>query len=429
MWRCRLTLGIVAALAPAGLPGFAQQRGDWYRIGTGVSRSHVEYHETVVPKGKELVLADLKGPGKITYFYITPVSRLALRIFWDDEKEASVQTPLGDSGAGGQDHRLPLAAHGNRASLLHVLSADAVFEAGPFVLTNDSDKDYRTNMAYGIDYELDWQMPARRAACTRCGGGAIRSVVVRNLDHLIAPAQTGGKNRIDTRHTILEAKGRGHYLGIPPGGYEEHQLVGRRRHDLSARRPHPGPHAGNRGRVRFVLGFGEAFSGPIAAICPTARAATACTAGTWPTRCGSSSPLKVEIQDIRDMGPGADDITSVAFWYQEEPHESFSLPPFADAPPPAKRGKRSSPRPIDARRVDLRDGMNWTELSTWFIVLIIAIMGPLVVLSDKCLGVVVLGATLLSIIFGLAVGPFSAVAAQKGRRTPPANWRRSTLTG
>jgi hypothetical protein len=77
-------------------PGIAQERGDLYRIRDGVSRTHVEYHSTTVPKGKEIVLADLKGPGKITYFYVTPVCDLALKVFWDDESEPSIQTPLAD---------------------------------------------------------------------------------------------------------------------------------------------------------------------------------------------------------------------------------------------------------------------------------------------------------------------------------------------
>ena len=79
MPTCHFAVRFLTAFAWGGLlvsPGVAQQRGDWYRIEDGVSRSHVEYHETTILKGKELVLADLKGPGKITYFYITPVSDL-----------------------------------------------------------------------------------------------------------------------------------------------------------------------------------------------------------------------------------------------------------------------------------------------------------------------------------------------------------------
>jgi hypothetical protein len=47
--------------------------------------------------------------------------------------------------------------------------------------------------------------------------------------------------------------------------------------------------------------------------------------------------LKVEIQDIGgDFGPGSDDLTSVAFWYQEEPHRTFALQPFAERTAPSR---------------------------------------------------------------------------------------------
>jgi hypothetical protein len=42
-----------------------------------------------------------------------------------------------------------------------------------------------------------------------------------------------------------------------------------------------------------------------------------------------------KIQDIYEFGPGADDFTSVAFWYQEEPHQSFKLQPFAEHAAPS----------------------------------------------------------------------------------------------
>jgi hypothetical protein len=48
---------------PAGT-GVAQDVQDLYRITGSVSSSHVEYHPIVIPKGNEVVLADLRGPGK-----------------------------------------------------------------------------------------------------------------------------------------------------------------------------------------------------------------------------------------------------------------------------------------------------------------------------------------------------------------------------
>jgi hypothetical protein len=49
----------------------AQSVEDFYRITGSASRNHLAYQELAVPRGKETMLADLKGPGKVTYFYIT----------------------------------------------------------------------------------------------------------------------------------------------------------------------------------------------------------------------------------------------------------------------------------------------------------------------------------------------------------------------
>lgn len=53
-----------------------------------------------LPKGKTVTLAEIKGPGVIRHIWIT-VSEKAyrshvLRIYWDGEKTPSVETPLGD---------------------------------------------------------------------------------------------------------------------------------------------------------------------------------------------------------------------------------------------------------------------------------------------------------------------------------------------
>jgi hypothetical protein len=68
---------IISAAALLGLgnllaeSGAAQDVQGLYRITGSVSGAHVEYHQVVLPKGKEVVLADLKGPGKVAYWYLT----------------------------------------------------------------------------------------------------------------------------------------------------------------------------------------------------------------------------------------------------------------------------------------------------------------------------------------------------------------------
>src|ERR1035438_3598571 len=54
---------------------FGQGVSGLYRITDGVSGSHVEYHAVEIPQGKEISLAQLQGPGKVSYFYITDDSQ------------------------------------------------------------------------------------------------------------------------------------------------------------------------------------------------------------------------------------------------------------------------------------------------------------------------------------------------------------------
>ena len=49
----------------------AQSLSDVYQITGGVSDARVEFHDYSIKPGEEIILADLDGPGKITYFYIT----------------------------------------------------------------------------------------------------------------------------------------------------------------------------------------------------------------------------------------------------------------------------------------------------------------------------------------------------------------------
>ena len=335
---------MIAAFAAAML-GYAsvsraQDRGDWYRITDAVSESHVQYHMTSVPKGKEIVLADLKGPGKITYFYVTPVSDLALKIFWDDEPEASIQTPLADffGAIRGKtiDYQSSALEIQHRCYMCYLPMPFS--KRAKFVLVNDSDQDYKTNMAYGIDYDLD-QKYATEKSRLHCmwrrsnpvQGGA------KPLNHLIQPSQCGGKTNVDTRHTILDVQGRGHYLGNflqvdtkNPGWWGEGITVFHRDGHTMVHTP------GTEDEYGSCWGFGGAFSHACCGYLPDGKGSNRMYRWYLANPVRFQKSLRVEIQDICDFGPGFDDFTSVAFWYQEEPHQSFSLQPFAERTAPSK---------------------------------------------------------------------------------------------
>jgi hypothetical protein len=89
------------------IPGYPQGLGDLYRVTQGVSDAHVEFHDYEIRPGQEKVLADLDGPAKVTYFYITDDSLfhrtdssgfaypgLVLKVYWDGSDMPSIQVPL-----------------------------------------------------------------------------------------------------------------------------------------------------------------------------------------------------------------------------------------------------------------------------------------------------------------------------------------------
>ncbi len=69
--RPATTSSIIFALAVLLCVSASAQVEDIYRINEGTSDSHVEYKSVNLAPGKTMVLGDLMGPGKVTYFYYT----------------------------------------------------------------------------------------------------------------------------------------------------------------------------------------------------------------------------------------------------------------------------------------------------------------------------------------------------------------------
>ncbi|MEQ1933873.1 MAG: DUF2961 domain-containing protein, partial [Fimbriimonadaceae bacterium] len=84
---------------------------------SGGNRDHIQ-----IPAGQTVSLAEIEGSGKITHIWITisskdPLARrnLVLRMYWDGQEHASVESPIGDFfgqgwGTGYNWASLPLAA-------------------------------------------------------------------------------------------------------------------------------------------------------------------------------------------------------------------------------------------------------------------------------------------------------------------------------
>src|ERR1700722_19577203 len=157
------TSGFLGALLAASLliswPGNAQTASDLYRINNGVTHSQTDFRQISVPKGGEHVLADLAGPGKVTYFYITDDAvgkwypGLLLEVFWDDEKYPAIKIPLADffGAVGGKEVDYQSALLQVNHSCFMSYLPMPFSKRARLVLANDGDRDYSQKVAYGVD--------------------------------------------------------------------------------------------------------------------------------------------------------------------------------------------------------------------------------------------------------------------------------------
>jgi hypothetical protein len=335
------SLVFVLAIAAGGLssvlpaPVAAQTVPELYRITGGVSRNHMEYHQLQVPKGREFVLADVKGCGRVTYFYITDDTQvrwypgLVLKVFWDDEPEPSIQAPLADffGAMAGQtiDYQSALLQINHACYMCYFPMPFST--RARFILVNDGERDYSQSVAYGIDYEENASFAGERSRlhCTWRRSNPVRNGL----------------------HTILEAQGRGQYVGNVlqvssrfRGWFGEGDTIFHLDGATLAHTPGTEDEYGSCWEGPGWSVFSYLYCGHILNRDGLNRMYRWYVAN--PARFQRS--LKVEIQNQHDNGTpttgDADDYTSVAFWYQEEPHQAFTLQSFAERTAATKAGDK-----------------------------------------------------------------------------------------
>ena len=288
-----------------------------------------------IEPGGTLLLADLKGPGIITHFWNTincPApfySRLlTLRIYWDGETNPSVECPIGDFFAVGHGLDRPFV------SLPVKVSSDGrgrnCYWPMPFrksarvEVTNESDR--RCNSFY---YYIDWQK---------------YKSLPKNTAYFHAMYRQEYPCVMGRNYRIADIVGRGHYVGTvqsvqlsSPGWYGEGDdfffIDGEKEPSLR----------GTGTEDYFCDGWGfRLHDGPYYGVTLWEGTETGArsTAYRWhiPDPINFKKSLRVEIEHKGSQrfpdGTGTgfmerDDLmSSVAFWYQVEPHKPWPrIPP------------------------------------------------------------------------------------------------------
>jgi hypothetical protein len=289
-----------------------------------------------IAPGATLTIADLEGPGQVTHFWNTIASQergysklLILRMYWDGEEQPSVETPVGDFFGIGHGVDQPFQ------SLPVTVSADGrarnCYWPMPFrksakiTVTNEGRK--RVDAFY---YYVDWQKLPKMPRGTAYFHAMYRQEF---------PAKSG------VNYLLADIEGRGHYIGTVLSvrqrtaswwgegddfffidGAMEPQLRGTGSEDYLCDawglRPMATPYYG----APLMQGY-DAFA--------------LTSAYRWhipdPVHFRKSLRVEIEHKGVTFNEDGSiksgfeerpDDFSSVAFWYQVEPHKPFPAMPL-----------------------------------------------------------------------------------------------------
>jgi hypothetical protein len=324
IWQLALVTLIIAR------PSYAQDLTGLYRVTPGVSDARVEFHAYEIQPGQEKVLAELDGPAKVTYFYITDNSLfhrtdtsgfaypgLVLKVYWDRSEKPSINVPLweffGNFNRETVDYAsLPMQVNhwANICYLPMPFSKHARFS-----LENDGDVVYSRDIAFGIVLDRD---PQFATETSRLHATWTRS----NPSHGL--------------HAILQIDGKGHYVGNIlqvrtnyAGWWGEGDTImtvdGHKfTHSPGTEDEYGSTWAG----WQIGLLYSRAYVGNIQMETGKNRLYR------WyvPDPVRFQKSLTVEIQNQRAVDgkqiDSSDDYTSVAFWYEDGAHPAPELPAY-----------------------------------------------------------------------------------------------------
>jgi len=290
-----------------------------------------------IAKGETFTLAEINGSGAINHIWMTPTGTWRfsiLRIYWDDEKDPSVECPVGDFFGMGWGEYAPLQS---LAICVNPGSAFNCYWQMPFrikcKITMQNLDEKEMSLYYQVDYCL--------------------TEVPKNASYFHAQFHRTNPLKYKDVYTIVDQiKGKGQYVGtylawqvnnngwwgegeikfFMDGDKEFPTICGTGTEDYFC-----GSY--NFDRNGKYTEFCTPYTGLHQVIRPDGAYRSNQRFGLYrwhitdPIR--FESDLKVTIQALGWTGNGRylplqDDIASVAFWYQTEPHQAFSALPSKD---------------------------------------------------------------------------------------------------
>jgi len=293
-----------------------------------------------IKPGETLTIADLQGPGRITHVWFTIAAEdkyyprsMTLRIYWDGEKEPSVEAPIGDFFAVGHGLDVPLnsfpVAVSSDGRARNCYWPMPFHKSARVTVSNDS-PDKRVQALY---YYVDWQKLPGLPADTMYFHAQYRQEF---------PCKAGDD------YLILDAEGEGVYVGTVLSVHADEESwfgEGDDRFYIDGEKEPRLRGTGTEDYFCDAWGFRQ-FNNPFygVSVWEGFSADDRGTAYRWhipdPVRFHKSLRVTIEHKGVTFRSDGkvksgfeerADNFSSVAFWYQKGEAKRFAtLPPAAE---------------------------------------------------------------------------------------------------
>jgi hypothetical protein len=295
----------------------------------------------IAPAGT-LTILDVSGPAMITHIWIGlgaseryHLKKLVLRMYWDDETSASVETPLGDFfGLGLGDYfqfaSIPLVVAPDKA--LNCFFPMPFRKRARITITNEGKEDV-DSFYFNIDYQaLNKDLPAdtmyfhaQYRQATPAKGWT------NQWESNDTPAVTARKNLDgENNYVWLEATGQGHYVGVTMSILQNQDGWWGEGDDMFFIDGEKTPSINGTGSEDYFLGawdFGEQpFSYALFGAPVKGAELAGSHSSVYRFHLDSPIPFTKSLRATIEHGHAnhrSDNIFSVAYWYQKEPHAAF----------------------------------------------------------------------------------------------------------
>lgn len=295
-----------------------------------------------IAPGDALTILDDSGPAIITHIWIGigsseryHLKKLVLRMYWDDETSASVEAPLGDFfGLGLGDYfqfeSIPLVVAPDKA--LNCFFPMPFRKRARITITNEGKEDV-DSFYFNIDYQaLNKDLPAdtmyfhaQYRQATPAKGWT------NQWESNDTPAVTAKKNLDgENNYVWLEASGQGHFVGVTMSILQNQDGWWGEGDDMFFVDGEKTPSINGTGSEDYFLGawdFGEQpFSYALFGAPVKGAELAGSRSSVYRFHLDSPIPFTKSLRATIEHGHAnhrSDNIFSVAYWYQKEPHAAF----------------------------------------------------------------------------------------------------------